>query len=55
MSCAIRKFGQSPARMGCIGPIVLLITAVLIVIGAMAAFGYYLTHPAETWTLEEES
>ena len=36
------------------GPIVLLITAVLIVIGAMAAFGYYLTHPAETWTLEEE-
>jgi len=36
------------------GPIVLLITAALIVIGAMAAFGYYLTHPAETWTLEEE-
>ena len=36
------------------GPVVLLITAALIVIGAMAAFGYYLTHPAETWTLEEE-
>jgi hypothetical protein len=35
------------------GPVVLLITAALIVIGAMWAFGYYLTHPAEVWTLEE--
>lgn len=35
-----------------IGPWVLLLIAALVFLGGMAGFGYYLTHPAEVWTLE---
>ena len=37
-----------------LGPWVLLLIGALVFLGGMAAFGYYLTHPAEIWTLEEE-
>jgi hypothetical protein len=37
-----------------LGPWVLLLIGALVFLGGMAGFGYYLTHPAEIWTLEEE-
>ena len=37
-----------------LGPSVLLLIGALVFLGGMAGFGYYLTHPAEIWTLEEE-
>jgi hypothetical protein len=37
-----------------LGPTSLLVLGALIFLGGMFGFGWYLTHPAEVWTAEEE-
>jgi hypothetical protein len=37
-----------------LGPWVLLLIGALVFLGGMFGFGYYLAHPAEIWTLEED-